>query len=211
MKVTLLQITPLSVAYVAGKACVADRVTLGKTPWGEEEDYLQRLIDMGHESVLEHIVFTFDLDGFSRATLQELARHRIASLSVESTRWAMKKTIQDPDNLIIGSAVGRDEYMFQRNRPSVQNALHATAVLMKRIKELSQDEVVPNDLLKLFLPESYKTRAIFPINARSLRNLFKLRTDNRAFWEFQDLCKEMHEALPPHYHFLFTDVMKGES
>ena len=39
-----------------------------------------------HSSTLEHLVYTFDIEGVSRALLQELARHRMASLSVKSTR-----------------------------------------------------------------------------------------------------------------------------
>ena len=44
-----------------------------------------------HKSTLEHLVYTFDIDGISRACLQELARHRIASYSVKSTRYTLKE------------------------------------------------------------------------------------------------------------------------
>ena len=42
-----------------------------------------------HHSVLEHSVVTFFIKGVSRAVLQELARHRIASYSVKSTRYTL--------------------------------------------------------------------------------------------------------------------------
>lgn len=44
-----------------------------------------------HSSILEHISFNFFIDGISRACLQELARHRIASLSVKSSRYTLKE------------------------------------------------------------------------------------------------------------------------
>ena len=60
-----------------------------------------------HSSTLEHLVYTFEIDGISRACLQELARHRIASLSVKSTRYTLKELKRaytfydkDLDNLI---------------------------------------------------------------------------------------------------------------
>ena len=44
-----------------------------------------------HASTIEHLNYTFDIDGVSRALLQELARHRIASYSVKSTRYTLKE------------------------------------------------------------------------------------------------------------------------
>jgi thymidylate synthase (FAD) len=42
-----------------------------------------------HHSVIEHSVLTFVILGTSRGVLQEIARHRIASLTVRSTRYTM--------------------------------------------------------------------------------------------------------------------------
>jgi len=42
-----------------------------------------------HHSVLEHATLTFLIRGVGRGVLQELARHRIASPSVRSTRYTM--------------------------------------------------------------------------------------------------------------------------
>ena len=54
-------------------------------------EVLGRIIKAGHESILEHINLTYSVKGLSRACLQELARHRHISLSVESTRHTLKK------------------------------------------------------------------------------------------------------------------------
>ena len=42
-----------------------------------------------HKSTLEHIFFNISVKGISRALLQELARHRLASYTVRSTRYTM--------------------------------------------------------------------------------------------------------------------------
>ena len=44
-----------------------------------------------HSSTLEHLVYSFDIINFSRAVLQELSRHRLASPSVKSTRYTLKE------------------------------------------------------------------------------------------------------------------------
>lgn len=47
---------------------------------------LQKCINSGHDSVLEHSHITFEVDGVSRALLAQLTRHRIASFSVQSQK-----------------------------------------------------------------------------------------------------------------------------
>jgi len=46
-----------------------------------------------HHSVLEHANLTYLIKGISRGVLQELARHRIASYTVRSTRYTMSRVI----------------------------------------------------------------------------------------------------------------------
>mgnify|MGYP000703651656 CR=1 FL=1 len=56
----------------------------------EEKDqraFVERVMAMGHESVLEHASFTFLVEGVSRVLLAQLTRHRIASFSVQSQRY----------------------------------------------------------------------------------------------------------------------------
>lgn len=46
-----------------------------------------------HESTLEHIVFNLFIKGTSRGVLQELARHRLMSPTVKSTRYTLNDVI----------------------------------------------------------------------------------------------------------------------
>ena len=105
MKIELLHSTPLWVCAKAIRKCWAsedksDTVThydvvaeIFDTVCGEKD---KALIDRvgnqnRHSSTLEHLVYTFDITGISRACLQELARHRMASYSVKSTRYTLKE------------------------------------------------------------------------------------------------------------------------
>ena len=58
-------------------------------------EVLTRRIKENHGSILEHINLTYSIEGLSRACLQELARHRLISLSVESTRYTLTKKFWD--------------------------------------------------------------------------------------------------------------------
>ena len=91
MKVTLLHSTPLNVCSHAIRTCWQ---SFDKSDDGGEKDLA--LIDRvgnkyKHASTLEHIHYNFFIQGISRALLQELARHRMASLSVKSTRYTLKE------------------------------------------------------------------------------------------------------------------------
>lgn len=53
-----------------------------------------------HDSITEHAVFQFDIDGISRLCLQELVRHRMASPTVKSTRYTLKPMIAEINELL---------------------------------------------------------------------------------------------------------------
>ena len=91
-EVTLEAYTPIRVALKAGLICTASEDKIEKY---DPEIFLSKLVKAGHESVIEHINYTFTIECVSRALLQELARHRHISLSVQSTRWALNKTFDN--------------------------------------------------------------------------------------------------------------------
>ena len=64
----------------------------------EVEPFLTKIIEMGHESVLEHITFTFLIFDISRWATHQLVRHRIASYTQKSLR---KERPIEPDMFLI--------------------------------------------------------------------------------------------------------------
>ena len=111
MRVGLLHFTPLWVAALAIRTCWSSGEK-GDTPVREEglkepicgpRD--RALIDrvgnkFKHASTLEHLSYNFEIDGISRACLMELTRHRIASMSVKSTRYVLSKELKDEEPFI---------------------------------------------------------------------------------------------------------------
>jgi len=63
-----------------------------------DKDYRKWLIDaLKYPSVLEHLVFTFYIEGISRVCSHQLVRHRLASYTQESQRYSesyMKKAVE---------------------------------------------------------------------------------------------------------------------
>ena len=91
-KVVLIRYTPApqELVAMAGKLCysASDLDDLSEGVSGADQTrYLNRLMDMGHLSPIEHASFTFGIEGVSRSLLAQITRHRIASFSVQSQRY----------------------------------------------------------------------------------------------------------------------------
>ncbi len=202
MKVTLKHYTPLDVCAHAIRTCWQ---SFDKSDNGGEKD--KALIDRvgnkyKHASTLEHLVYTFYIQGVSRALLQELARHRIASLSVKSTRYTLKE-LKDEEPFKLKDFKRASKYIVLTHNQDVDmasiTALNNLQALLKR--------GVSNDIAKYALVESYKTELTWTINARSLQNFLTLRSSKSALWEIRELAKEIFYTLPNEHKYLFEDYI----
>ena len=191
MNVTLLQCTPLNIAVEAALTCTASTDKLEERMWDGGINFLTKIINSGHESVIEHVVMTWRIKGVSRAVLQEISRHRLVSLSVESTRWALGKTLDMQhwrEQIRLPDAL---------RTPVVEDAIEA--ILAQAFLER---EKRGNDSAKYLLPECFLTNLILTCNLRELRHIYKLRTATRALHEFQEIAFEMADSLPEEHRKL---------
>lgn len=99
MEVKLLYNTPLEVADIAISKCYM------KEPYKDYEKQKSRINKVAnvskHSSTIEHLEYSFDIDGISRACLQELARHRLFSFTVKSSRYTLQE-LKDEDSFLEG-------------------------------------------------------------------------------------------------------------
>ncbi|MBN2767927.1 MAG: FAD-dependent thymidylate synthase [Campylobacterales bacterium] len=199
MKVTLLHFTPLNVCSHAIRTCWQ---SFDKSDDGGEKDVA--LIDrvgnkFKHASTLEHLHYNFYIQGISRALLQELARHRMASLSVKSTRYTLKELKES-------EAIDYEKYLVFTGNEAVDNASKNALDALQKLLQSG----ISNDIAKYALPESYKSELTWSINARSLQNFLSLRTNKAALWEIRDLAYIVFKALPKEHQFLFEDSLYKE-
>ena len=195
MIVKLLHHTPLEVADIAICKCY------GNEPHSDIEKVKARINRVAnvskHASTVEHLTYSFDIDGISRACLQELARHRIASYTVKSSRYTLQE-LKDED-------ISLSDYLVstKNSHIDIQNILQLKYVKLKLI------EGIPNDIIKYLLPEAYKTSLVMTINARALQNFLELRSSKHALWEIQLLAKAMYKAIPDEHKFLYDNIIQS--
>lgn len=201
MKVTLLHFTPLNICSNAIRTCWQ---SFDKGDNGGEKDLA--LIDRvgnkyKHSSTLEHLYYNFYISGISRACLQELARHRMASLSVKSTRYTLKELKSEASFLPINEAnlARADKFIVKTNDAEIDSML---VIALENLRLLTQNK--SNDIAKYAMPECYKTELSWSINARSLQNFLSLRSAKSALWEIRNLASAIFEALPEEHKFIFN-------
>jgi thymidylate synthase (FAD) len=149
-----------------------------KTADKSYEKMIRALISRGHESPLEHAKVTVEMD-VSRSIQQELTRHRLASYSIESTRYvnyAKKQGIQfiDPTSQKWGEAEGVVDELYSQIE-STYNDLIQMGVRPERARDV--------------LPLSLKSRVVMTANWREWRTIFKLRTTNEAHPDIRELMR----------------------
>lgn len=205
MQVKLLNFTPLQICSNAIRTCWQ---SFDKSDNGGEKDLA--LIDrvgnqFKHSSTLEHLFYNFYISGVSRALLQELARHRIASLSVKSTRYTLKE-LRNENEFKNGDFANASRYIVLTNNEIVDNA---SINALENLRKILQERV-SLDIAKYCLPECYKTELSWSINARSLQNFLSLRTSKAALWEIRNLANAVFDALPDDHKFIFQNCLNKE-
>jgi len=205
VQVTLLHFTPLEVCAHAIRTCWQ---SFDKGDEGGEKD--RALIDRvgnkyKHASTLEHLVYTFYIQGVSRALLQELARHRMASLSVKSTRYTLKE-LKEIDPFEENDFEGASRFIVLTHHEEVDRA---SIRALNNLQELLK-QGVSNDYAKFALPECYKTELTWTINARSLQNFLQLRSNKAALWEIRKLAYTLYDRLPEDHRYLFEESLYPE-
>lgn len=204
--VTLMHNTPLPICSHAVRTCWQ---SFGRSDDGGPKD--RALInkvgnEFKHSSTLEHLNYTFYIEGISRALLQELARHRIASLSVKSTRYTLKE-LAEVDDIEPGDMGAVSAFCVLTDNDRVDVCIgQALANLQMLIKS-----GIKNDVAKFALPDAYKTELTWTINARSLQNFLELRTSKAAMWEIRRLAYGVYDALPEDHRYLFSGHVYGEN
>ncbi len=179
MRVTLID-------YMGDKKRVADIASIcyGKDEAKNPDKLFDKLVEMGHHSVLEHVVFTFKIEGVSRTLLSQLTRHRIASVTVESQRYTEY-------DLNVGYTIP-DSIRQNKTLNQMYHSRMIEGILSYR--ELI-DRGVPKEDARMALPQSIHTNLYLTINLRSLMNLVRLRTSQWAQWEIRELAEKMRNLV----------------
>lgn len=206
MKVKMLAHTPNPEAVIssAARLCYSnasiDDLMLKSEDVEKRKEYIDMLMSIGHESPIEHVTFTFGIEGISRACSHQLVRHRIASYSQKSQRYVNETQFEyvTPE-AIKNDDVANDIYkqtmeLLQSRYDIIRSGLISNYVKNGMDKKAAEKKA--NEDARMVLPNACCTSIIVTMNVRSLFNFFKHRCCNRAQWEIRDVAMEMwHQCM----------------
>lgn len=139
---------------------------------GTDADRLIRhIVKSGHTSTLEHITFTFAIEGVSRALLSQLTRHRVGfSYSVQSQRYV--KFSSD------SKSQGFDYVVPEKVKAKGEDNASHYRDIMNDIQEAYDSLIkmgVPQEDARSVLPNSATTNLVLTVNLRAALDFYAKR------------------------------------
>ncbi len=201
MKIQLINFTrnPEETVAQSARLCYSDRgiSELKEATVGDKADkIIKKIMKLGHYSVLEHVSFTFGIEGISRVTSHQLVRHRIASFSQQSQRYVK---VGGGQGYIIPESIKKNKkelfFKFQELSQSC----------FSFYQEMLAEGILAEDA-RYILPQAIETSIIFTANARELIHFFRLRCCNRAQWEIRELAISMLKLVKDIAPNIFEDA-----
>lgn len=230
LKVEVLQHTPEPEKLIsaAAKLCYS-KSGIEKLMEGLDNDsvdkFIAKLMDMGHESPIEHVSFTFGIEGVSRSLTHQLVRHRVASYSQKSQRYVSEAQFE----YIIPPQIAEDErarHLYIKAMEKDQAIYDEITGILKEKRYIeylnngdnentakNKAEKTAIEDARYVLPNGCETKIIATMNARELLHFFNHRCCERAQWEIRELATQMlklvREAAPLIFKNAGPNCVKG--
>lgn len=162
----------------------------------------EKLIRMGHHTPLEAIQFNFFVTGISKSCGAQVSRHRIGQGHVSSSRRFQSGEvgfIYPPLDYIDDEEVVRT-LLLEYSRLNKMLATEYKATFKVAVKK---------EDARMILPVSRATQRYWFINARALRDFFRLRLAADSEWEIRRLAWILFDIVKPMMPSLFCDLEEG--
>jgi thymidylate synthase (FAD) len=143
--------------------------------------YIRHLIDQGHESVLEHVSWTFIVTGISRSFSHQLVRHRVG---FSYSQLSQQYHVETEAVILEPSIIARDVALSEMWHRSVQNSQQSYREILAALEdrpELFKNGGRREELRRIrsaarsVLPGGIETKIVVTANARAIRHFLKIR------------------------------------
>lgn len=200
MNVELLQYpdNPERAVATAARLCYAPvgaKELMETMPPERVQSVLSTIMKSGHFSTLEHVSYTFSVDGVSRALTHQLVRHRLASFNQQSQRYVK---FTEGVETVKPDTVSHDEEANRIFDEAINAVLEGYQKLL--------DAGIPAEDARYLLPNAAETKIVITMNIRELLHFFSLRCCNRAQWEIREMAHRMLALVKPTAPYIFMDA-----
>ena len=177
-------------------------------------EYIFNLIEQGHESVLEHVSWTFLLTGVSRAFTHQLVRHRVGFAFSQLSQQYHEETAAtfvEPPHL------QRSQKALEAWRKAIAVSQESYRAILDSLKELNgtpgldlqQKEFkrAIRSAARTVLPNATETKIVMTANARALRYFFRVRGSIPGDLEMREVAAALFEIVRADAPALFPDFV----
>ena len=187
----LVSITPEAEKVIeqAGRTCY---LSFDRMEEDSHDAFIRRLINMGHESPLEHAYATFRIRNCSRAMTHQLVRHRLMSVSQQSQRYVNEEAFA---------------YVVPESMPpEMCEEFHDDMKVIQEMYRKWRSRGLRKEDARFVLPNACVSEIVVSANFRQWRHIFKLRLAAKAQWEIRQACHAMLAILTQRAGACFDDI-----
>ncbi|TMC61999.1 MAG: FAD-dependent thymidylate synthase [Chloroflexi bacterium] len=184
--------------YTACRTCYSEllpqdifqRAVDGQIDVQKMQKLISGVIESGHGSTIEHVVFTFGISGVSRTLSHQLVRHRAGvAFDQQSQRYV---TYKGPATMLPATIEDADPSLRARYEDQVRGALDVYGDLV--------GAGIPGEDARFVFPNATRTNLVMTTNLRALIHMSGLRLCTMAQWEirrlFQLIRQEIFQVSP---------------
>jgi thymidylate synthase (FAD) len=183
----------LPLIYTACRTCyselepqdIFERATSGQVATDKQQDLIRRVIESGHGSTIEHIVFTFAISGVTRTLSHQLVRHRAGvAFDQQSQRYLNYKR---PAYMVPGSVADAPPELRERFTAEMDESLAFYGEMLAA--------GIPGEDARFVMPNATRTNLIMTTNLRALIHMSGLRLCTMAQWEIRRLFQLIRHEI----------------
>jgi thymidylate synthase (FAD) len=181
--------------YTACRTCyselapddIFERAVDGRIAPEKQRELIGRVIESGHGSTIEHVVFTFAITGVSRTLSHQLVRHRAGvAFDQQSQRYVSYK--KGASTMLPATIADAEPDLRDRYRDHIEGALELYSELL--------EAGVPGEDARFVFPNATRTNLVMTTNLRALIHMSGLRLCTMAQWEIRRLFQLVrHEVF----------------
>jgi thymidylate synthase (FAD) len=180
--------------YTACRTCYSElppeeifrRAVAGEIEPAKMQKLISGVIESGHGSTIEHVVFTFGITGVSRTLSHQLVRHRAGvAFDQQSQRYV---TFKGATTMLPGSIAEAEPALRERYETSIEGSL----ALYRELVSAG----IPGEDARFVFPNATRTNLVMTTNLRALIHMSGLRLCTMAQWEIRRLFQLIrHEVF----------------
>ncbi|MEE3950725.1 FAD-dependent thymidylate synthase [Peribacillus frigoritolerans] len=168
---------------------------------GTDADRLMRhIINSGHTSTLEHLTYTFAIEGVSRSLLAQITRHRHFSFSVQSQRYNKLESDSKSggfDHVVPDSVENCKKRIsiFDDFSHSARDVYNEAMEHIQQAYDTLREAGVPAEDARFVLPNAATCNLVLTGNLRSFLDFHIKRSAKGAQWEIRELSDLIKNAI----------------